>query len=374
MSRLPAKVESFISDNEERFFSNLITLAKIPSPSNHEEKRAEWCKNYLESFGAKGVYIDSALNVVYPYCCEGNNELVAFLAHTDVVFPDTTELPLRIENGRIYCPGVGDDTTNVIGLLELARMVTELNMKPKNGILFVLNSGEEGLGNLKGSRQIMADYKGRVKEFIGVDAGYEALYNDAVGSKRYRVEVKTEGGHSYGAFGNRNAIYYLSKIIDTLYGMKVPPLGKTTYNVGIISGGTSVNTIAQQAEMLYEYRSDSREALVIMDKMFYSVIDAFKTMGIKVNVEIVGDRPCKGDVDNTALTKKVIDITAGFGITMSTEAGSTDCNIPLSQGVPAVCFGIYKGVGAHTRGEHIFIDSIDTGIRILATLLLTYFD
>jgi acetylornithine deacetylase/succinyl-diaminopimelate desuccinylase-like protein len=374
MSVLPVPAERYLSENRQRFFDNLTTLARIPSPSHHEERRAAWCKDYLESFGARGVYIDEALNVIYPYHCEDKNDLVAFLAHNDVVFPDTGELPLRMEDGKIFAPGIGDNTTNVTGLMELARMVTEMGLKPRRGILFVLNSCEEGLGNLKGARRIMQDFGGRITEFIGVDGSYSAVYNDAVGSKRYRVEVKTEGGHSYASFGNRNAIYYLAKMIDTLYGMKVPPIGKTTYNVGIIAGGTSVNTIAQQAEMLYEYRSDRREALEIMDGMFAAVVEAFRAMQLEVNGELVGDRPCKGEVDNSALTQKVIDIAAEFGLKLGTAAGSTDCNIPLSMGVPAVCLGIYKGVGAHTRGEHMVMDSVDTGIRIMAKILLSYFD
>lgn len=159
MGLIPA-VKKYLTDNRPRMIDEIVTLGKIPAPSNHEEKRAQWCKEYLESFGAEGVYIDSALNVVYPYHAEGCDELVAFLGHTDVVFPDTDELPVRIEGDTIYGPGIGDDTANAVAVMEMARMVTEMNLTPKTGILFVLNTGEEGLGNLKGVRQVMEDYKG----------------------------------------------------------------------------------------------------------------------------------------------------------------------------------------------------------------------
>lgn len=134
-----------------------------------------------------------------------------------------------------------------------------------------MNSGEEGLGNLKGSRALMQAFEGRIREVYSFDGGYDLACNASVGSIRYRVEVKTEGGHSYAAFGNRNAIFYLSQLIQTLYSMQPPKTGiKTSFNVGKISGGTSVNTIAQQAEMMFEYRSDLRENLDAMQKFFYS--------------------------------------------------------------------------------------------------------
>jgi acetylornithine deacetylase/succinyl-diaminopimelate desuccinylase-like protein len=213
---LNEKAARFAEQNTQAFIDLTAELAVIPAPSNHEELRAEWCKKHFESFGAEGVYIDEALNVVWPVGCEGRDDIVVIMAHTDVVFPDTTPLPLKIENGRMCAPGVGDDTANLTGMLTVARYVKENGLKPKTGVLFVANSGEEGLGNLKGSRQIMKDYAGRVKELISFDGYYSGVWANAVGSQRYKVTVRTEGGHSYAAFGNRNAIYYLAKLIDIL--------------------------------------------------------------------------------------------------------------------------------------------------------------
>ena len=244
----------------------LLELAQIPAPSNHEEKRAEFCKAWLEKQGAEGVYIDEALNVVYPVGCTDDKPIAVFMAHSDVVFPDTDRLPLKVENGRIYCPGIGDDTADVVALLMAAKYIAQNHLQPKEyGVLLVVNSGEEGLGNLKGVRKIVADHGRRIREFVTFDAHNCTGVNRAVGSRRYRVEFDTEGGHSYNAFGNRNAIACLASMIDALYGVKVPEKGKTTYNVGTISGGTSVNTIAQHAEMLYEFRSDNREDLAEME-------------------------------------------------------------------------------------------------------------
>ena len=302
--KLDQTILDYIDAHWEESYELLLELAQIPAPSNHEEKRAEFVKNWLEKQGAEGVCVDEALNVVYPIGCEGDKPIVVFMAHSDVVFPDTEPLPLKVENGRIYCPGIGDDTADVVALLMAAKYIARNHLMPTDcGVLLVVNSGEEGLGNLKGSRKIMADFGSRIREFISFDGSNCHGVNRAVGSRRYRVEVDTEGGHSYGAFGNRNAIAYLASMIDTLYAMKVPEKGKTTYNVGTISGGTSVNTIAQHAEMLYEFRSDERESLDIMERHFQAAVEFYRAKGIAVTVSQVGDRPCSGEVDEEKMAE-----------------------------------------------------------------------
>ena len=375
---LSERLQKFLAENQQYHYDMTLELAQVPAPSNKEEKRARWVKNWLDGIGATDSYIDSALNVVLPLNCDGCDEIVVVMAHMDVVFPDETPLPLEVRDGKVYCPGICDDTANLTTLLLIVKYIMENNLKPQTGLLIVANTGEEGLGNLKGSRQIMGDYKGRIKEFISFDGTFGYICNDAVGSHRYSVEIKTEGGHSYGNFGNRNAIAYLASMIETLYTIKVPPMGKTTYNVGTIEGGTSVNTIAQNAKMLYEYRSDNMESLAIMEKFFNSVCESYKNMGIEVNVEVLGKRPCKGVVDEEklmALTKKAAAISEAFtGIRCGVGASSTDCNTPLSMGVPAVCLGLCEGKGAHTRGEWLVIDSLPIGAKIAGAFIGSYFE
>ncbi len=369
---------SYIEAHKDEAFELLVELAQIPAPSNQEEKRAEFIKNWLDAQGAEGVYIDEALNVIYPVGVIETNPLVVFAAHSDVVFGDLEPLPLVVEDGLIKCPGVGDDTANLVMLLMAAKYIAENKIGPKDcGMLLVANSGEEGLGNLKGSRQLIKDFGHRMKEFISFDCTAHALINGAVGSKRFKVEVKTEGGHSFSNFGNKNAIAYLAAMIQELYQIRVPEKGTTTYNVGTISGGTSVNTIAQQAEMLYEFRSDEKESIEIMEEKFGAVVEAYRQKGIEVNVTVVGERPCSAEVDHdvqAAMAARVTEaISRYFGWQPTPSKASTDCNIPLAAGIPAVCTGCILGSGAHTREEYVEINSLLPGMKVAFELILHYF-
>ena len=375
---LTQSVLEYIDAHRQEAYALLLELAQIPAPSNQEEKRAQFCKNWLEKQGAEGVYIDDALNVVYPIGCEENKPLAVFAAHSDVVFPDTEQLPLKVEGDWIYCPGVGDDTGNVVALLMAAKYIAENKLQsPDWGILLVVNSGEEGLGNLKGCRKLFADYGGRVQEFVTFDLSAARLYDRAVGSRRFRIGVKTQGGHSLNDFGRPNAIACLAEMIQSLYQVQVPQKGRTTYNVGTISGGTSVNTIAQNAEMLYEFRSDERESLNIMQENLDRILEDYRKKGMEISCEVVGDRPCSGDVDQVALKNLADRASAAakqwFGEEPVRLAASTDCNIPLSLGIPAICIGCLYGEGEHTREERVQISSLLPGLKLCYQLVLYHF-
>lgn len=375
---LSESVIQYIDDHKQEAYELLLTVAQIPAPSHHEEQRAEFCKKWLEDQGAEGVYIDEALNVVYPLGCTESNPVVVFMAHTDVVFPDTTPLPLQVENGKIFCPGIGDDSANVVALMTAAKYIAQNKLQPKDtGVVIVLNSCEEGLGNLKGSKHIMKKYGTRVQEFVSFDGTARHLCTGAVGSKRYEVEILTEGGHSYSAFGNRNAIAYMASLISSLYDIKVPNRGKTTYNVGTISGGTSVNTIAQQATMLYEFRSNNLEDLKEMEMHFNTAIEYYRAKGITVNVKLVGDRPCASPIDpekhKMLIVRALAAVKDHYSIDAGTGFGSTDCNTPLSMGIPSLSVGGYIGAKAHTREEYLEIDSLHPGLKVVFDLILHHF-
>ena len=373
-------LNKYLENSFEETCKLLETLAAIPAPSHHEEKRADFVKNWLVEQGAEGVYIDEALNVIYPINCENNNDLIVFMAHTDIVFPDTEPIKVTRDDKYYYAPGIGDDTTCLVQMLMIIKYIIKNNIKPTRGVLFVANSCEEGLGNLKGTRQLMKDFEGRVAEFYTFDGMYQHICNKCVGSHRYEIECITEGGHSFNAFGKANSIHKLSELICDLFSIEVPVKGdsKTTYNVGVIEGGTSVNTIAQYAKVLYEYRSDNIDCLEIMKNTFEEKINkANQASDAEFKVNILGIRPCSGEVDNeklTAMSERVIEIQKKHSdLNVVANSGSTDCNIPMSLGVPAVCCGTYIGDGAHTREERILIESIPVGLKITAEIILGLF-
>ena len=346
----------------------LKELGAIPAPSHKEDLRAEFCRRWLTEQGADPVFIDEAKNVIYPYRCEEKEEIVVFMAHTDVVFPDTEPFTVRQEGNRLYAPGIGDDTANLVNLLLAARYMAENRPETSAGILFAADSCEEGLGNLKGCRKLMETYGSRIKEVVSFDCGIPALVNAAVGSQRYKVTVRTEGGHSFGDFGRRNAIHCLCCIVRDLYETEVPTEAKTTYNVGCIEGGTTVNSIAQEAHMLYEFRSVDHGCLKRMEQNFEKLITAYRNRGLDIEVETVGIRPCGRVADDGRMD----DIVKRYGKIIRSctgeepdlAAASTDANIPLSMGIPAVTLGTVRGKGAHTREEWIDIGSMETGMRI----------
>lgn len=355
-------------------------LVSIPAPSHNEGARAEFCKRWLTECGAEGVYIDEALNCIYPINCEGNNDITVFMAHTDTVFPDTTPFEMKDDGERFLAPGVGDDTASLAIMLIVTKRIIKEGFKAKHGVLIVANSCEEGLGNLKGSKRIMEDFGGRVKEFYTFDGRYTSVINRCVGSHRYEVECFTKGGHSFGAFGNPNAIAKLSELITKLYSIEVPKKEntKTTYNVGKIEGGTSVNTIAQYARMLYEYRSDNAECLGIMENKFKELIDLANSVGdAEFKVNIVGIRPCGGEIDTAhheKMVERVIEICErNTGLPCHRTSGSTDCNSAMAVGTPAVCVGIYNGGGTHTREEYVNKASLPIGLKICSELMLDHF-
>ena len=336
-------------------------LCKIPAPSGLEDKRAEYIKNYLIEIGYQDAYIDSAKNVLWKL--EGEtSDYTLFMAHTDTVFPDLEPLPYEDDGTLIKCPGVCDDTVCVAIILAYCKYLKDIDFKAKNSILFSANACEEGLGNLKGVRQIFKDFDGKIKVLFTLDGGYNHIVNKSVGSHRYKIVAETLGGHSFGAFGNLNAILVLSQIINKIY------------HVGTISAGTSVNTIAQKAEMLCEYRSDDNDFLNMMKDKFNSIFEEVKDMypDAKIMVELVGDRPAMGKVDAEALdkyAKMVVGIQQQYtNKQVAITSGSTDCNIPHSLGIPAICVGVYEGKGVHTREEYLVKDSVKNGVKIMNDL------
>ncbi len=238
------------------------------------------------------------------------------------------------------------------------------------------NSGEEGLGNLRGTRQVFADYRDRIACFIALDSDITCIADRCVGSCRYKVTARTVGGHSYLDAGNENAIHALAHVVTALYALPIPQDGMVKTNVFFfnVTGCTEFYTIAQSATMLCEYRSDNVAHLEMMQRGFARVFAVANTADVTVEVEVVGERPCAKDVDETALdrlrTVTADIVAAACGERPTFRASSTDCNIPLSLGVPAVCVGVYHGDGQHTREEWVDKESMRAGLEISLRIAL----
>ena len=368
-------IKNWIEAHFDEQLELLKTLAAIPAPSGREDKRVEFLTDWLTGHGFE-YRTDEAKNVIVPFFTGSDGSIACYTAHTDVVFPDTDALPVRAEGDMLFAPGVGDDTANVTAILMMLLYIRENGLTAKSPVMFVFNSCEEGLGNLKGIRQIMKDHAGRIGQVVSFDCNLrDGIYTKAVGSERWRVTAHTAGGHSFGAFGKPSAIHRMAKLITRLYEQELPPIeSRTTYNAGVIGGGTSVNTIAQSCEMLYEYRSDDREALRFMRDQFRALLAEADCGDARFEAELIGERPCGSGVDEASFNELIRRcsqaITAVTGEQPKQSMGSTDANIPLSLGVPAVAFGLLNGGGAHTREEWLSIPSLKTGLEVGLTLVI----
>lgn len=374
--RIKAIAEEYAAACSEEALELLRTLGKIPAPSRQEDLRAVFCRDWLLAQGAVDVTIDKAKNVICKIGCEEHEDYIAFAAHTDIVFPDMETLPMREEDGKLYAPGIGDDTSNLVNLLMGAKYLLQNKIKLRYGVLIVCNACEEGLGNLDGTKELFAAYGSKIKAFYSFDGYTPQCCSTAVGSYRYKISCRTTGGHSYINFGEPNAIEILCRLVEELYKIEAPQEVKTTYNVGRIEGGTTVNSIAQECGMLYEFRSTSQKCLEIMEERFNQTVEACRNLGGELTVELLGIRPGNGPLDMdelNAFTKQSADIISNFYTgDIDFAAYSTDSNVPLSLGIAANTIGTVLGALAHTREEWIDISSLPKGLGIVLSLMLLY--
>ncbi|MBP3387637.1 MAG: M20/M25/M40 family metallo-hydrolase [Clostridia bacterium] len=360
----------FYEEHVDALKELLFELARIPAPSHQERRRAEFILAVLHAHGLHGAYIDEADNVIVEI---GNVEAgaVLIMAHTDIVFSKDVALEVIRRDGKLYCPGIGDDTVHVAMLVYCCLYAATHFKESGQSFIFAFNSCEEGEGNLKGCKQIMARYSKFIREMITFDGYLDVINDSAVGSMRYRIKARCHGGHSFRDFGNDNAIAIIAKLITYLDHVQLPKGGITTYNFGKINGGSTVNSIAEECEVLYEFRSDDADSLLYMKEFFEGVIGEFPEC---VSWECIGVRPCACGVDKdrqNALLERVESVFSELPMP-SRYPASTDCNIPLSLGIPSVCVGFISGGGAHTINEYIDEDSIGVGFFTALKLIKSY--
>ncbi|MBQ4617103.1 MAG: M20/M25/M40 family metallo-hydrolase [Clostridia bacterium] len=364
---------SWARDAQPALLTLLEELAVIAAPSGEEQDRAVFCRDWMRRHVNDSAYIDDALNAVVEIGDTEQNPIVLLMAHTDIVFDRQTPLFVKKENHRWYCPGIGDDTANLAVLLFCA---SYLQSHPKErGVSFVIaaNAGEEGQGNLKGCKALMERYGDRVREMITFDGYLDTLNDNAVGSKRFLIAVDVTGGHSFRDFGNENAIAVAGELITALSAIPLPSEHITTFNFGHIEGGTTVNSIAAHCELMYEFRADHADNLRYMSERFEQVIDRFRSRA-EVTVTDIGQRPCAEGVDRAAWDALIARAEAAFAPLppLKRYPASTDCNIPLSMGIPSICVGFLHGGGAHTVGEYIEPASLQDGLEAALRLVDSY--
>lgn len=364
-------VTDYYETHREELYQLLEDLCRMGSPSGQERPKTEFCKAWLAKRGVES-FIDDTDTLLYEGNLTDPRGCTVFMAHTDTVFPDASLTPV-LEGEILHCPGSSDNTANLAIMLLLICYLQEQGST--QNLVFAATSGEEGLGNLRGARSVFGRYKGRVRQAVGFDLCYPGIAKQAVGSRRFEITVRAPGGHSFSDFGNENAIVSLSELIQRL--SVLPPCAgeTTTLNIGTIQGGTTINSIPQQAKMTYEFRSVFEENLERMQQWMEGEIGEAVTRGRNITVESLGIRPATGTPEPTAWEQLVRAATQAVehqsGMKAEISPCSTDCNIPLSLDIPAVTLGLCNGNGAHTREEWVDRQSLLVGFSIAVELVQT---
>ncbi len=343
-----------------------ISICEVPAPPFKEQRRAEEFQRRLRSFGFADTRIDAEGNVIAELGQRGSGPTVMIAGHLDTVFPEETDVKTTRAGNRIDGPGIGDDCRGLAVVLTLAKVVKEANVQPRGRIIFVGNVGEEGPGNLRGVRHLLTkEYTGanKVDYFISVDgAGQASIVSRAVGSHRYTISFEGPGGHSYGAFGMANPMHAMGRAIARIAALEVPSRPRVTFNVGIVRGGTSVNTITPLAQMDIDMRSESAEELARIDARIRAAVDTAvmeekarwpnSRADITVKYDTIGIRPTGAQADDAPIVQVAMAAARAVGWTPRTSASSTDANLPISIGIPAITVdGGGRGGGAHGTEE-----------------------
>ncbi|MEZ4902486.1 MAG: M20/M25/M40 family metallo-hydrolase [Spirosomataceae bacterium] len=373
--------QSILAQNK-RNRDELIMLTEIPAPPFMETKRGERFAAMLKEAGADSVWTDKVGNIIGLRKGKKRSRTIAFDAHLDTVFPLETDVKVKIKGDTLFAPGVGDDTRALVMVLSVLRALEEAKVETEADVLFIGSVGEEGLGDLRGVKYLFTDQSPHIDAWIAIDGGgMDYLRTMGLGSYRYRVTFKGPGGHSWGAFGLANpqhalgsAIHYFSKSAD-----KFTRSGaRTSYNVGRIGGGTSVNSIAFESWMEVDMRSEIPENLHLVDSLLKASVqqalqehNAMKRMGPALTVEIkkIGDRPSGELPENLPLIQRAMASIAYFGASPKVGRGSTNSNTPIAKGIPAVTLGRGgKGGNAHALNEWWYDDE---GYKAIQVALLT---
>ncbi|MCX8132554.1 MAG: M20/M25/M40 family metallo-hydrolase [Roseococcus sp.] len=364
-----------------RTVEDIVTLTEIPAPPFGEEKRARAYLEMLRAHGLEEVEQDAVGNVMGLRRGFGNGEILVLAAHLDTVFPAGTDVRVRREGTKLFAPGVGDDTRGLAVNLAFLRAMDAAGIRTRHDILVVGDVGEEGLGDLRGIRHLFAHHpkRGRFRAFLTVDSpDVERIVTGGIGSRRYRVTFRGPGGHSFAAFGTVNPIYAMAEAARALAAIPVPRAPVTTHCVSVVAGGTSINAIPETATMEVDLRSAGAEALAELEARFLAAVEAAvvaenaaRQGRLTAEVTRVGDRPAGHTPNGAPIARLAAAAVAAEGYAPGFEWSSTDANIPMSLGIPALRIGS-GGTGgrAHSLEEWIDVE-IESSLRGMRASLAT---
>ncbi len=352
-----------------------ITIQQIPAPPFSEEQRAAFIYQRFQTEGLSDVTTDELGNVYARLPGAGERAPLVISAHMDTVFPVSTDLSLKRAADKISGPGIGDNSLGVAGLFGLTWALQERDVTLPGDLWLVANVGEEGLGDLRGMKEVVKRFGRQPLAYIvleGLSLGQ--IYHRGLGVQRYRITARTQGGHSWVDYGRPSAIHELAKLIAHLDSLTIPSKPRTSLNVGVISGGTSVNTIAPEAHLELDLRSEDPETLAELTDQVKSIVQTANRPGsdpIEFTLETIGQRPAGEIPADHALVGLAARALEAQSCSVQLNIGSTDANVPLSHGLPAICLGLTVGGGAHTQEEYIYTYPLLHGLAQLIMVVET---
>lgn len=357
----------------DRISDLAVRIQQIAAPTFHELARSRFV---LEQFTAEGLvdlHLDEIGNVYGRMPGASRNPAVVVSAHLDTVFPPTTDLAYTRTHAKIAGPGIGDNSLGVAGLFGLIWLLRQQQNTLPGDLWLVANVAEEGLGDLRGMKAVVQRFGSQPKAYVILEGmALGVVYYQGLGVRRYRIIVRTQGGHSWVNFGRPSAVHELARLVTRLETLPVPAQPRSSYNVGVIQGGTSVNTIAASASLELDLRSQDPQTLDHMAAHVEQLVRDANRLGeqpIEVQQELIGNRPAGGLSADHPLVRLAEQMYADQGVLTRIDIGSTDANAPLSQGYPAVCVGLTTGSGAHTLGEYIDLAPLRQGMVAVTRLV-----
>ena len=380
-----AEAMKSIDATDARTMADLRELTQIQSPPYGEEARGRRFLAMLREAGVDTAWVDEVGNVIGLRRGTGSGGMVAIAGHLDTVFPEGTDVTIHMKGDTLYAPGVGDDTRGLATVLALVRAMNAAKVRTDADILFVGDVGEEGQGDLRGMKHLFGEGGPPIQSFISIDGtGDEGITHQGLGSHRYKVTVRGPGGHSWGAFGLANpahalgrAIHYFDVVGDTL--TRSGP--RTSYNVGVLGGGTSVNSIPFEAWMDVDMRSESPASLQRIDAALHAAVqravdeeNAERRRGdaLTAELELIGDRPSGEVAEDAPIVQRAVAVTRLLGIEPRLGRSSTDANIPISKGIPAITIGGGGAAGgAHSLHEWFLNENGTRGLKRALLILLS---